>query len=248
MQEYHILNGDALRNRFPAELNGKCITFRECFIDGPLKAQSYEQLLIDRSQYIKQEYNSTHQEYNDLVIKELEKLSNIPDNSEVNLWFEDDLFCQSNLWFVLHRFHQINKKNIKLYLIRPLNAFPYSYGHHSNNELIHIYTNRQKLEQLELWSNLWRSYADGNTTTLLQIATQLKSNYTHVRAAEDSHINRLPNNNSDGQPQEFVKNLIKQNPNLSFKQVFIAFQDKFPQYGYGDTQVRKWFDQYQKLV
>ena len=33
------------------------------------------------------------------TVPEFLKMQNIPENSEINLWFEDDLFCQVTFWF-----------------------------------------------------------------------------------------------------------------------------------------------------
>jgi hypothetical protein len=48
-----------------------------------------------------QEPGITETEYNNSVVEEFEKIMNAPDNSEFNLWFEYDLFCQVNMWFVI---------------------------------------------------------------------------------------------------------------------------------------------------
>jgi hypothetical protein len=46
-------------------------------------------------------YDVSFQLYEEKTIKEIEKITSIPDNAEVCLWFENDLFCQVNMWFVL---------------------------------------------------------------------------------------------------------------------------------------------------
>ena len=43
---------------------------------------------------------------------------NIRDNSDINLWFGGDLFCQVNLWFVLNLLKE-NLSECKLFLIIP---------------------------------------------------------------------------------------------------------------------------------
>ena len=36
-KQYHILNGDSLKDQFPNKINGDIIITRECFVDGDVK-------------------------------------------------------------------------------------------------------------------------------------------------------------------------------------------------------------------
>ena len=53
---FHILNGDALYERFPKQLEGAIIIFRECFIDIPLTGITEEALMQDRATYLNERY------------------------------------------------------------------------------------------------------------------------------------------------------------------------------------------------
>lgn len=95
---YNILNGDALTYSFPdAKIEGEIIVVREGLIDGDLSGDSLREFWQSRARYME----ITEAEYNNSVVKEFEKIISAPDDSGFNLWFEYDLFCQVNMWFVV---------------------------------------------------------------------------------------------------------------------------------------------------
>ncbi len=95
---YHILNGGSLAESFPsANLDGEIIVDREALIEGDLQGTDLAEFWKTRAAYI----GIPTAEYYDKVVTEFDKILNAPDNSEFNLWFEFDLFCQVNMWFVL---------------------------------------------------------------------------------------------------------------------------------------------------
>ena len=95
---YNILNGDSLAYSFPdAKIKGEIIVVREGLIDGKLSGDNLHDFWQSRARYMR----ITETEYNNSVVKEFEKIINAPDHSAFNLWFEYDLFCQVNMWFVI---------------------------------------------------------------------------------------------------------------------------------------------------
>src|SRR5690349_5300808 len=98
MTVYHILNGDSLAYSFAdSKIEGNIIVAREALIDGELSGNSLQDFWNARANYL----GLTEAEYRDRVAGEFEKIMNAPDDSEFNLWFEYDLFCQVNMWFVI---------------------------------------------------------------------------------------------------------------------------------------------------
>ena len=130
----HILNGDALLEQFPRDLKGASIVFRECLVDGPVTANSLNELYQKRSAFFAQTYQlCTPIEYEERIVSEFNKVQKIPNGSEINLWFEDDLFCQVNCWFVCYLLRDI--KDCDLYLVRPNNQSPYAFSVYTETEL-----------------------------------------------------------------------------------------------------------------
>ncbi len=100
--EYHIFNGDQLLAQLSPEITGTRIVIRECLMDGPVAADTLHDFYKMRTRFLTAEYPiGTIEEYHKNVVTEFERIQNIPPNSAIYLWFEDDLFCQVNCWLVL---------------------------------------------------------------------------------------------------------------------------------------------------
>ena len=67
------------------------------------------------------------------MVTEFERIQNIPPNSAIYLWFEDDLFCQVNCWFALALLQ--DQVGCQLYLIRLDARSPYAFSVYTSEEL-----------------------------------------------------------------------------------------------------------------
>ncbi|MFC3159993.1 protein of unknown function [Chryseobacterium arachidis] len=115
---FNILNGDCLADQIEkTSVKGEQIICREALITGPLQADNLDDFWKIRSEFISEEYHAEKDGYYPKVVSEFEKILHIPENSEVNLWFEDDLFCQVNLWFCLSLLPK--NRRLKIYRIFP---------------------------------------------------------------------------------------------------------------------------------
>jgi hypothetical protein len=112
---YNILNGDSLAHSFPdAKIEGDIIVVREALMDGDLSGDSLNDFWRSRAKY----HGSIEAEYHNGVAKEFEKIINAPDNTEFNLWFEYDLFCQVNMWFVISIINSLSiRKRFMLFIL-----------------------------------------------------------------------------------------------------------------------------------
>ncbi|AZA74697.1 DUF1835 domain-containing protein [Chryseobacterium indoltheticum] len=90
MSTFHILNGDCLAEKFPKNMEGEIIIWREALIDGPVSDNNFFE---NRKKFITENHDS-ESDYEELVVKEFQRIQNIPEDSSVFFWFEDDLFCQ----------------------------------------------------------------------------------------------------------------------------------------------------------
>lgn len=238
---YHILNGDALKERFPREIEGERIIMRECLVDGPVGGRSIEELLKTRAKFLSTEYGGTETEYFSKVAVELKKIVSIPTGSSVYLWFEDDLFCQANLWFVLHLLASHSRSN-QLYLVRPKIHSQYGFGAYQPDELSNLLSNRIRLTRIEDLSKLWSYYQNGELSELRELAVQLSTEYPFLLQAVVAHIERIPSKNSFGRPTEVIKQIINELGTSEFGPIFREFSKRESVYGFGDLQVKRIFD------
>ena len=148
-REYHILNGDALKERFPSTISGEIIIARECLVDGNINAPNLEEFFALRAEYISQlDTKYAPGDYYRDTVSEFERIKNIPTQSIINLWFEDDLFCQVNLWFVCSLLHNYTRE-CQVFLVRPASHDPYGFGGLDQAQLKKVYAERVELKALD---------------------------------------------------------------------------------------------------
>src|SRR5215203_3006847 len=166
MMIYNILNGDSLAYSFPdAKIEGDIIVVREALMDGDLSGDNLREFWRSRAIY----HGSTEAEYHSRVAKEFEKIINAPDNTEFNLWFEYDLFCQVNMWFVISIINSlpIKKKVFAVYtsyLDRTSKHFWNGFGPANSDELKVCYADRIPLNEADInfGHELWKAYKNSN--------------------------------------------------------------------------------------
>ena len=243
MKTYHILNGDALREQFPNTLKGNVLVARECLVDGDVKSQTLEELFQVRAKYLSETYGDiTVEDYQNQTVKEFEKIKAIPDGSEINLWFEDDLFCQVNCWFVCHVLMQLVKE-ADVFLIRPKVHTPYGFAALDQPGLVQVHTDKVRIDGLRRLAGLWEAYRAGDLDELVKIGQELQAAFPFIPAAIQAHLDRLPKEGSLGRPKESLKQIINELQTKEFGRVFKEFNQRESIYGFGDLQVKRLFDE-----
>ena len=242
MLEYHILNGDALLDQFPANIPGHRIVARECLVDGPVESESSEKFFQDRFEFLKSNYEPSlkWEQYKKDSITEFEKVSEIENNSTINLWFERDLFCQVNLWYISSLLYD---KEIKPYIILPTASLQYGFGGMSPQELEGAYQNKTELDNntLTILTRIWKYYREGNVSAMISEAGALSPIMKFVIEAIDAHQDRVDTEYKYGRPEKTLRYIISQKGN-DFGKVFREFTRTESIYGYGDLQVKKIYD------
>jgi hypothetical protein len=241
-KQYHILNGDSLGQQFPEDIEGEIIIARECFVEGDVKGTNLDELFASRAKFLSMSYGGTEQDYFDKVVSEFQKINHITDGSEINLWFEDDLFCQVNFWFVAHLITK-TIRNTAVYLVRPESHNQYGFGGLSHSKLTSIYKKRIVLIELDKIASLWESYQNDNEEKLIGTVRELEPVYPFILPAIEAHIERKPNNESQGRPIQSLIAIMKELETEEFDLVFKEFNKRECIYGFGDLQVKRLFDE-----
>ena len=241
---YHILNGDSLKNQFPTSILGELVVARECLVDGNIQGEDINELFVNRARYLESYSQIPAGTYFESTVPEITKITNIPADSAIYCWFEDDLFCQDNLWFVLHLLSK-QQQGYKVYLVRPNLGNEYSFGHMSQNELIIAYNTATIISVTELksLSGLWPSYQEKNFDNLLLIAECFLSKYPFLLPAVNAEIDRLPDASGYGRPERQLLLIMKNLETQDFSTVFRLFQKSERLYSFGDLQVKRIFDE-----
>jgi hypothetical protein len=242
---YHILNGDSLAYSFPdAKIEGTIVVFREALIDGELRGENLQDFWQSRARNM----GITATEYHNAVVKEFEKIMNAPGNSVFNLWFEYDLFCQVNMWFVLSIINSLSiKKKVfavyTSYLDKTSNQFWNGFGPANPGELKVCYADRILLNEADLHfgQELWKAYKNGNLEMLTDLSTHPSPAFPYLQEVVKAHADRFPKDGSKGRPEKVMEDII-QNNSTDFHKVCEEFWKRESIYGFGDTQLKSLYD------
>lgn len=241
-KQIHIFNGDSLLQQTHNLFDGKKIVCRECMIEGNVNGKTLNELFNNRAAHIHEVYNISHSEYFAKTKNELLQIQDLPAESEINLWFEDDLFCQTNLWFVAHLLKEFKIIN-PMFIVRPLKGNEYNFGKMNADELRSSFYNRTeiKLDILNELQKLWHAYQQNDTTKMLGIAQTLHPLFPFIGPAVYAQIAKYL-----GMPKKALKKIIIDLNTKEFTPIFKEFCKREAIYGFGDTQVKRMFDEIMK--
>ncbi len=240
---YHILNGDCLKDQFPTNIEGELIVARESLIDGDVNGDSLHELFETRSKFISLNYEGfTEKDYFKKTVPEIKKIVAIPDKSEVFLWFEDDLFCQVNMWFVIHLLYKYTQ-DCKVFLVRPKIHNQLGFGGFNKEELVELYQDSLPITDLSEMAKLWIYYQKNDNTNLVATADKLENTFPFIKKAVEANMARIPNENALGRPKQSIIQIIKDLKTTEFSIVFKEFCKRESIYGFGDLQVKRLFDE-----
>ena len=240
---YHIVNGDSLKEQFPKEIDGEIIIARECLVDGEVRSENLEELFQVRARFITETYGDySLQEYYNHTVTEFEKIQNLPIGATINLWFEDDLFCQVNFWFVAYLLSQF-VENCDVFLVRPKVHDQFGFGGLNKAELKQVFEERVQLTEINKIAQLWKSYRNEELDALLDTAKELKEPFPFILTAVRAHIARIPTKNDPGRPVRTLREIMKELDTEEFGPVFREFNMRESIYGFGDLQVKRLFDE-----
>lgn len=246
-KQVHILNGDALKQQFPESITGEQIVLRECFVDGDVNASTLSDLFAVRAKFISQNYGGTEEEYLNKAVSEILKIKNIDPQDEIHLWFEQDLFCQVNMWFAINLL--ATNKN-KIYLVKPEKHSQYGFGGLGQSQLVTCYQNKLPISQIEDFSLLWKAYQVDDFESQLVLVHKLKDDFPFLLPAIKAHIQRFLVNGNLDRPSNSILEIMKELNTKEFGPIFKEFSKRESIYGFGDLQVKRLYNEIlsQKLV
>lgn len=245
MANYHVLNGDCLAEQLrQTAINQDFIICREALIDGDVQANSLDEFWEIRAKFIINSYNASVEDYLDRTVKEFEKLIHLPDNSEVCLWFENDLFCQVNMWFVLSLL--VKNPTLKVFRVFPEiedDELWKGFGNANAENLESAYSSKVQFEKkdIELGLHLWKAYQKSDFVPLKELSKTVSVCFEYLEQVCQAHIDRFPSDNSLGRPEKLLFEIIKLQP-TDFHEVFQKFSEKEGIYGFGDLQVKRIYE------
>ena len=244
MRQVHILNGDSLQGQLHGLIEAELIIARECLIDGNVQGNSLTEFFSNRANFIAEYDGFNAEDYYLKTVPEIEKIIALPTKSEVICWFEDDLFCQANFWFVIHLLANYTAVD-NIYLVRPNKGNEYSFAAMSEQELIDALKNRLQLssEHKKLLAQLWPLYQKQDYQQMHIIADTLNSVMPFLIPAIEAQEKRTPDESGLGYPERQLLAIMNDLESTDFPTVFRTFSAQEGIYSFGDLQVKQMFDQ-----
>jgi len=246
MATYHILNGDCLEDQLrQTKVNQNFIVCRECLIEGDLDAASLEDFWKIRANFITVTYGVSAEDYFSKTVSEFGKLYNLPAGSEICLWFENDLFCQANMWFMLALLSE--RLNPKVYRVFPVIDNKTDrwkgFGISTTEKLEQAYSSKVqfKPEDVELGKQLWEAYRKGNFKKLQELSRKQSDCFEYLEEVCRAHIERYLPDKNFGRPEKIIKEIIR-TKSKGFQEVYSEFSAREGIYGFGDLQVKNIYD------
>lgn len=239
---YNILNGDALADKFAkTSIRGDIVVVREALIDGNLSGETLNDFWKTRAGYI----GIDESEYMHRVAGEFEKIAHAPNDSEFNLWFEYDLFCQVNMWFVLSIIKglKINKRVFAVYtahLDRANSRFWNGFGGANADDLTMCLSKRIHLNEgdIQFGYDLWNAYKNNDLDILRRLSMKPSPAFPYVEEAIEAHVDRFPKEGQKGRPEQVIEDIVA-HISTDFDTVFREFWKRESIYGFGDIQVKQ---------
>ena len=239
-EQVHFLNGDGFAASFPERIEGKRFVVREALIDGPLGGEEFEEFFATRAKFVSEAYEAASEsDYVRLTKDTFEAIADVNLDHEINLWFGDDLFCQTNLWFIV--FYLSQNPARKLFIVRMGTAPGYDCGFLSEADCVSAFAGRTRLdrETIEAFQHLWRAYQIGDVAKMKLAADSISAKFPSVADAVEAHTARDASNEKTSGPIQTLRDIVSEMGAQPFSAIFAEFKKREPIYGFGDLQVRR---------
>jgi hypothetical protein len=178
----HLLNGDATLAVFPSTLPGHRAVWRDIMVEGPAVDDG-----AVRAAWLAPRLGVTPDDYERGWREGQAALARAAADDEIILWFEQDLFCAVNLWFVIAHL----PPTTPVWLVfPPLTESFAGLGTLTARELADLFERRRPLDRAARAeaASLWRAYAASDPNALSQTQAALD----FAREAVRLHLARFP--------------------------------------------------------
>ena len=232
----HVLPGDATVDKFRASgIDGKFAVCREALIEGELSGETLPEFWENRARYLAGRYREAAESYHENVVREFAKLTALQSGSEINLWFEYELFCQTNMWFCLSL---LSESAADIFRVAPVvlleDEIWEGFGNLSPDDMRKCFAGRVNLshEDVELGAKLWSAYRNAEHKELERLSSTNSLAFPKLREVCMAAIEK------ESGPIEIVRQIVRDGE-TDFEKVFGQFKKRAGVYGYGDAQVKK---------
>ena len=231
----HVLPGDSLVETFKASgIEGDIAVCRECLVEGDVTGETLPEFWDNRARFLAGQYGEAADDYHETVVREFAKLTALQSGSEINLWFEYELFCQTNMWFCLSL---LETSTADVFRVAPVTRSAddiwEGFGRMGPDDLRACFAKRIRLteDDIELGVNLWSAYRDEDSKRLAELSTQKSRVFPKLKDVAAAAIEK------ELLPLQILDEIVQEGKS-NFSDIFVEFRSRAGVYGYGDTQVK----------
>lgn|GEM_PF-112664 len=247
--QYHILNGDALMDRFQASgLAGTVLVCREALMEGDLRGNTLPEFWHTRAEALSGLYDASRDDYYSDVVYQFEAILAAPGDTEFNLWFGHDVFCQVNLWFVLSLLAS-RPQPVPTFIVYPtylpVEDIWQEFGPAKPKDLLNCFDKRIAVvaEDLALAGKLWQACRSHNLDEMRALGQGPSEAFPYLNVVCEAYADRFPAASQISRPERTVQDIVlNSNQVVTFSDVFREFTRREGIYGMGDLQVKALYD------
>lgn len=225
----HIHNGDAVltlakRTRIP----GEQLAYRESLVTGPVIPGA--DWIETRARAIAEAHTQDLLRVRTGLLEQELMLAKAPENGEIVLWFEHDLFCLVHLVHLIDRFADARVSLV--WCPAPLTQ-------NDERELELLFESRSAVTptMAKLAREVWRDYIANDPTTLNRWTERDWTDFPFLREGIALHLSRFPSvYNGLGTIEQRALELIAAGT-TSFPSIFERINAEVPRFGFGDGEI-----------
>lgn len=195
----HIVNGDHVGDKLRGKIQGDVLVWREVYPVGPVYPKMDGRAeRRRRAEYLERAMGIPSQEYIQMCELQEQAISDLNKYDEAVLWFEHDLFDQTIVCYLLHRFAKQPPVKTKLHLlcigdypgIEPFRGL----GQLTAEQLASLWGTWKPIGEKELTagSRIWEKYSSRNIEDHVSILIMDTSALPFAKEAFTLHLDRLP--------------------------------------------------------
>ncbi|MZQ85719.1 DUF1835 domain-containing protein [Paenibacillus sp. 5J-6] len=229
----HIVNGDAFGDKLrKSSIDGEILVWRESLYEGPIGMRMSDSLLLPiRASYMFQKHGIPEDMFTSTTLhqeKQLEVLSG--EANEIVLWFDQDLFDQLMLCYLLSRLSALHNGAIRLLLIQ--------YDQRVEHPIAQLLSRVSPVTegQLNIAAKVWSAYSASEPLSLVALMEEDLSELSFLKRALEANLGRYPSmhNGLSGLEQLILEEIDRSE--VSLYSLFQQVSEKTSDYGLGDLQ------------
>jgi hypothetical protein len=229
----HIVNGDAFGDKLrKSSIDGEILVWRESLYEGPIGMRMSDSLLLPiRASYMFQKHGIPEDMFTSTTLLQEEQLAMLSrEVREIVLWFDQDLFDQLMLCYILSRLSALHNGTIQLSLIQ--------YDQKIEHQITQLYSEVSPVteEQLNIAAKVWIAYSASEPLSLLALMVEDLSELSFLKSALEVNLGRYPSRQNG---LSSLEQLILEEIDRSEVSLYSLFQivcEKAGDYGLGDLQ------------